>query len=247
MKYKKELGQCFLNNDIIAEKVVSKIESNENDEIIEIGGGAGALTKFLISIPQKKITVLELDPSWISFLKNKFKNEKNLEIVEVNALNFNLPENFRGHMISNVPYYISYEIINKIISWRNKIKSAILILQDEVAKKLHSESESPISVILQIFFEIKIYEKIEKNDCFPIPNIFSRVIKLIPIKNSEIINYEKFCTFLSAIYKQPRKTIKNNIKGSIYEKKFDENFLLKRAQELSKKEILELWGKINNK
>ena len=57
MKYKKELGQCFLNNDIIAEKVVSKIESNENDEIIEIGGGAGALTKFLISIPQKKITV----------------------------------------------------------------------------------------------------------------------------------------------------------------------------------------------
>jgi 16S rRNA (adenine1518-N6/adenine1519-N6)-dimethyltransferase len=249
MKYRKELGQCFLNNDIVAERVVSKIESTKDDVILEIGGGAGALTKFLTKIPHKKITVLEIDENWVFFLKNKFNNEKNVEIRQDNALNFSFPENFCGHIISNVPYYISYEIIKKIISWRKKIKSVVLILQDEVAKRLHSESESPISVIIQIFFEVKIYEKIEKTDCIPTPNVFSRTIKLIPKENCEIIKYDEFCIFLSVLYKQPRKTIKNNIKGSAYEYnfflKFDNDLLCKRAQQLSIKEILTLWEQIN--
>ena len=247
MKLKKNLGQNFLKNEIIALKISNYILPKKSENLLEIGCGAGALTKFLITENWKNYQIVEIDNFWANEVK---KNFSGIKVFCKNILDFELIKNKENwNIIGNIPYNITFEILNKIIEWKDDLEKVVFMVQNEVAEKLHKKNGKnfgPISVLIQLFFEIELLYKIYSREFTPKPKVNSRIIRLIPIKNRLIINkIEDFKKFLSILFKQPRKMIRNNIIGTKYQNLIKEEFLNKRAQELFSEKLLILWNEIN--
>lgn len=242
MKLKKSLGQNFLKNENISKSIVNNIINCKSKNILEIGCGDGALTKYIDQLKFEKFFIVEFDEFWAKKAHEKFKSAN---VFCEDILKFNFPKNETWILIGNIPYNITFKIFQKIILWKNNLEKIIIMTQEEVAKKIiknHGKDYGPISVLMQLLFEIELLEKIGPENFFPEPKIFSRIISLKP--KPEIIFEEKqkddFKKFLEIIFKFPRKKIKNNILGTTY-KNIDEKFHDKRAQELSSEEIFNLW------
>jgi 16S rRNA (adenine1518-N6/adenine1519-N6)-dimethyltransferase len=245
MKLKKSLGQNFLKNEIISYKIVENITNEKCENILEIGCGAGALTKFINERNWKNFWIVEFDDFWAG---NARKNFKNAKVFNKNILDFDLKSDLNWIVIGNIPYNITYGILKKIIEWRNFLEKIVLMVQEEVALKLYNKKGKdygPISVLMQLFFEVELSIKVLPENFSPAPKVTSRIVIFTPKKNMpEIKNYEEFSNFLSVIFKHPRKKIKNNIAASKYESKIEEKYLDKRAQEIFSEEIYEIWVKI---
>lgn len=247
MKLKKSLGQNFLKNEIIAYKIVENILNEKSENILEIGCGAGAITKYINEKKWKNFWIVELDNFWAEKAK---KNYKDAKIFNKNILDFSLNENLKWLIIGNIPYNITYGILKKIIEWRFFIDKVVLMMQEEVALKLYNKKGKdygPISVLIQLFFDLELSLKVLPENFDPAPKVTSRVINIIPKKDMPELNkekYDEFCNFLAVIFKFPRKKIKNNLIGSRYENKIEEKYLDKRAQEIFFNEIYEIFLKI---
>ena len=252
--YKKSLGQNFLKDNNIINKIVDSIDSNEDDLIIEIGPGAGSLTKKLIN-KNCDIICFEIDKRLEPIL-SEIKSDK-LKIIfedflKVNINNYITKKYNHIFFVGNLPYYITTAIINKIVSESNPYEITIMI-QREVAQRFMAKpcnkEYGSISVFLQYNFNIVKVCDVSKNCFEPVPKVDSMVIKLIK-RDKEKVNEEVLYKIIKDSFQMKRKNLRNNLKNydlNSLEKLLNDigKNLTNRAEELSVNDFIYLASHIN--
>jgi 16S rRNA (adenine1518-N6/adenine1519-N6)-dimethyltransferase len=225
-KFKKKFGQNFLQDNNIIRKIADVCDTNQDDLIIEIGPGAGALTEELV----KKAHVLayEIDIDLKEELNNKFSG-KNVDFIFDDFLNRNIKEdianiNYKNlYVIANLPYYITTPIINKIIENKVDVNQMVLMVQKEVGDRfsahIGTKDYSSITVFLNYYFDIKKEFIVNRNSFYPKPNVDSIIISFIKKKNKVYVEDEnKFFKLVKDSFVQKRKTLRNNLKAYDFDK-----------------------------
>ncbi len=217
IKPKRSLGQNFLINDQIYKKIISTLEISSKDKILEVGPGLGTLTRFLLETGAE-IVCVEKDTQLTAYLKEKFKNYKNFKILEEDILNFR-PESFDlndgGYkVVGNIPYYLTSHLLR--ISFENwpKTKSTVLMVQKEVAQRIVAKPPemSLLSVSVQYYSDPSIVSYVSKGSFYPIPEVDSAIIKLIPKKTEkDTEKTKKLFKVAQAGFSRKRKQLINNL------------------------------------
>lgn len=236
----RKLGQHFLINRAAVKKILESLELESGDAIIEIGPGKGALTEELASwnpapdgrgSPQMqsgrqdlKIIGIEKDQRLVQFLQRKFTNNKNIKIVHGDILKIlpNLtsrPSPLASYKLAgNIPYYITGRLLRILSELPHKPKLIVLTLQKEVAERITARPPKMnlLAAIAGVWASPKIGAYLKPQDFAPPPKVRSAIIKLIP-RNQElgIRNQEQYFAFVKILFKQPRKTIFNNLRAGL--------------------------------
>lgn len=210
----KRFGQNFLKDENILKKIVSVTNIN-NKNIIEIGPGQGALTKYLIK-DAKKLTTFEIDKNLIPFLKKTFNDYKNFEVIEGDFLKQDI-SSFKNYIIiSNIPYNITTNILFKIFFHYELFGEVVLLVQKEFAQRvcaqLGDSNYGKLSITSQIFYNCKLVFDVPSIAFYPKPKVTSSVIYLKRKKDvfSECFEFAKF---VKNCFSMKRKTLLNNIKS----------------------------------
>ncbi len=245
----KRFGQNYLQDLNIINKIISEINPQEDDNIIEIGPGKGALTESLI-IKNPLLTAIEIDKRVIDNLKLKFPT---LNLIEADFLEINLSELFKEkskklRIVGNIPYNITSPILFKLFENNILIKDAVLMVQYEVAKRMISmpgnKEYGILSVLLNYFGAAKLAFKVSRNVFYPKPNVDSAVVHISFDKQRDDKTFNlKFITMVKAAFGNRRKTLKNSLSNSIFaETDFSgcEINLSLRAEQLSVNDFIRL-------
>ncbi|MCX8082943.1 MAG: 16S rRNA (adenine(1518)-N(6)/adenine(1519)-N(6))-dimethyltransferase RsmA [bacterium] len=234
---KKYLGQHFLIDKNSRDKFLSFAELQQDDIVVEIGPGLGALTDGFID-RVKDVYAFEIDPDFCDILRERFAGYPNFHLIEKDFLETGkdwweaLPEKVK--VIGNTPYYISLPIVFKILDVREKIKLSLLTVQKEVGERLTAsygnKNYSAISVLLSIYSDAKICYLFKKDVFFPKPEVSSVVVKIEPLAKPVIkIDKEKeFYSFLPLIFNLRRKKLPNVVQTIFKEDKELFKMLLKK-------------------
>ena len=228
------LGQHFLINKKKIEKIIEALDLKSGDVVVEIGPGKGALTIPLCENCQKlgcKIIAVEKDKDLADDLKNKIYDlglDKNIEIIEGDALK-TLPrlihnselriKNYK--IVGNIPYYITGYLLRILGELENKPSLIVLTIQKEVAQRVCAKPPKMnlLAASIQFWAEPKIIGSVSKKDFWPIPKVDSAIIKLTPltllVRSSIQCNKGDYYKFIKILFKQPRKTILNNLEFRI--------------------------------
>ena len=215
----KRLGQCFLINKEKVKKIIDAVNIRNNDTVIEIGAGKGELTRELAKYPGVIVIAIEKDQELIQILKKKFISDKNTEIILGDALKI-LPIlhteyktlNTKYKLVGNIPYYITGQLLRVISELAFKPDLVVLTLQKEVAERLCAKPPKMnlLAASVQFWAEPEIIDYIPKKDFKPKPKVDSAIVRL-RIKNCELRTTEKYYNLIKVLFKQPRKTILNNL------------------------------------
>lgn len=250
-QFKKRYGQNFLKDEKTIESIVSSIEPSEDDLIIEIGPGAGALTKKI----QKygcNLIAFEIDEDTKKYLV-PLENERT-KIVFCDFLDTDIKSFLKDYkydklyFLGNLPYYITTPIIEHIIESKVAHQSLTIMVQKEVAERFLANPGTKdygyMTVLLNHHYEISKVVDVTRDKFFPAPKVDSTVLKLT-YKNPKEIDYEKFKTILKEAFQFKRKNISNNLKK--YDKTKLEQILNEhgksskdRAEELDLETLLDL-------
>ncbi len=248
-KPKKSLGQNFLIDKNIAKKIVN-LTKIYDQHIVEIGPGTGFLTDQIIKKKPKKLYLLEKDKNLYIILKKKYCDYKNIEIINDDALNFNLKYIKESKIIiSNLPYNISIKLIINWLKLETKIKKMVLMIQKEVADKMNYAKKlkkNRLNLFIEVASKYNIEFDVSNNVFFPKPKIDSSVITIVP-KNSLKIDLCKFESFTREIFQYKRKKLSTVLK--LKEKKITSNnfnYYEKRAEDLLLSELINVFKQFYN-
>jgi 16S rRNA (adenine1518-N6/adenine1519-N6)-dimethyltransferase len=224
IKPNKKLGQSFLLDQNVFEKIVAAANINEEDIVVEIGAGTGVLTELLASIARRIIAV-ELDRNLVEILKDKFAVHKNTEIYSGDALKFDFNSmlniyNGKVKVIGNVPYNISSPLIFHLLSSRQAIDSFILMLQKEVVQRFVAKPSCKDygipSVLIQMFATVEKIFNVSSGCFYPRPKVESAVIKgtFLAKPRVDLSNEAFFAQLVKTSFAFRRKMLINNLKHS---------------------------------
>lgn len=230
----RKLGQHFLKNIKILKNLADSLGNIKNDAVVEIGGGHGELTQFLISA--KKLIVYEIDSRLAKLLKEKFPKA---EIRNEDFLKSNLKEFKHNYIIiGNIPYSITGLIIRKIFSLNGYPKIALLTLQKEYGEKILAKNGNNfLHSWIKIWCRIKKISAIKRKYFFPQPKVDSMALKFEFYKKPLIKNVKHYEDFLKLLFKAPNRNIKNNLENFI----FNGNFANKKPKKLTFEEVIQLF------
>ena len=228
-KVKKSLGQNFLIDKNIINKIIEIGNINKNKSVMEIGAGYGNLTKAIVSMEPKKVLAVEKDKKLAFFLRKKFKNYKNLKIINRDILDIIEEKNFGQNMVvfGNLPYNISTKILASLImlkNWPPWYDVLILMFQKEVADrilaKMQTKEFSRLSVLSNWRLEIKKHFNVSKNCFFPRPKINSTLLSFKPKRNNpfDLKNPKNLEKVTRVLFSNRRKMINKNF-NKLFEKK----------------------------
>ena len=220
-KAKKSLGQNFLIDNNIINKIVKIGNINKNKTVIEIGAGYGNLTKAIASVGPKKIFAIEKDKKLALFLKKKFNNYDNIKIINRDVLNIIEKDNLEQNIIvfGNLPYNVSTKILASLIllkKWPPWYETLILMFQKEVAERIVAKTQtkefSRLSVLSNWRLEIKEHFNVSNNCFFPKPKITSTVLSFKPKKNNlfNLKNPKNLEKVTRVLFSNRRKMINKN-------------------------------------
>lgn len=269
IKANKSLGQNFLINEDVVNKIVESSEIDNDDLVIEIGPGLGTLTRYLLD-KAKKVICIELDPKMITILNERFKLYKNLEIKNEDVLKVNLKEIIKEEkeinniknikIVANLPYYITTPIIMKLLEEELDLESITVMIQKEVADRLIAiPGDKNTGAITYTVYYYTIGEKIievDNNSFIPEPEVTSEVIRLT-IRNKAPVDVKDKNLMLKIIknaYMQRRKTLLNSLNNSgIFKSKEEGSKILKevgleeniRAEKLTLQDFANIADKIS--
>ena len=225
-KHKKSLGQNFLKDDNVLNKIVNTISLQPEDLVIEIGPGQGALTKKLV---QKNVNLVcyEVDERTKPYL-GKLCNSKT-KIIFNDFMKADIKEDIGNikynnlYIIANLPYYITTPIIMKLLEDRLDLNSITVMIQKEVAERfssnINSKEYGSITLYLNYYFKINKLFDVSRNSFDPIPNVDSSVVEF-DVKTNKVLveNEELFFNIINDAFRQKRKNLKNNLKNYDLEK-----------------------------
>lgn len=248
---KKKFGQHFLRDVRIVHTMIFAVEINATTSISEIGCGDGFLTKYILETPAARLRVFEIDPDWAHYVQETFKDDR-LTVITENFLDIDfaqLEEHKPWTVLANLPYQVTFPILHRFQEYRHLLKEGVVMVQEEVAQKIVKQRGRGYgypSLFFQHYFEWVLLDKVPPTSFHPAPKVFSRLLYFKPRSNViPIPEEEKFWKFIHYCFKQPRRTLKNNLAHTHYKMdKIAEATLALRAQELSMKDFLEIWGLI---
>jgi len=248
-KHKKRYGQNFLRTNIIPKRIINAADIKKDSLVIEIGPGAGIMTKLLATNPNvKQVLAYEIDTSLEEVLDINLMGLDNIDIIYDDFLNRDIKSDLKNYkysnlyVVANLPYYITTPIITKIIEEDIDLEKMVIMIQKEVADRFSAKPKNKeygsITVFLNYYFDIKKEFVVSRNEFNPKPNVDSMVISLNKKKDSyDVKDKEKFFKLIRDSFKFKRKTIRNNLKGYDLDKieeilnKYNYN-LTTRAEEL---------------
>ena len=248
VKAKKHLGQHFLIDLNIAQKIVNALPQ-DNLAIVEIGPGTGVLTQYMIE--KENFMAFDIDTESIDFLKEKYPQYKDKikfqDFLEADLTPFASKGNF--NVIGNFPYNISTQIMFKVLEHRADVSALVGMFQKEVAvriaEKPGSKAYGILSVLLQAFYKIDYLFTVSEHVFNPPPKVKSAVIRLTRNTTEKLdCNEELFFKVVKASFNQRRKTVRNSVKVLSGNAVVDSIYLDKRAEQLSVSEFVALTNSI---
>lgn len=255
VKPKKHLGQHFLKEEGIAQKIVNALDYHRDyRHLLEIGPGMGVLTKYLTENSRAQLQVVDLDTESIDYLKQHYP-ELNDRIIESDFLKYDWPSRFDHQpfgIIGNFPYNISSQIFFKILEMRGEVQEVVCMLQKEVAKRIASEPGNKVygilSVLLQAFYDIEYLFTVKPGAFNPPPKVDSAVIRLKRNDRKELSCDEKmFFKVVKQGFQNRRKTLRNSLKPINLPTTMNDHKLLNlRAEQLTVEDFVALTNEITD-
>jgi len=254
IRLKKKFGQHFLRDKSVVDAAIDRVSISNEASVFEIGCGDGFLTREILKTNIARLWVFEIDPEWASYVKQKFGSDERLTIFDENILDVDF-ELFKEHkpwtLIANLPYQITFPILYMLQRNRNMIAEGVVMIQEEVAKKIvktKGRGYGYPSLFLQHYFDIELMRKVPPSAFYPPPKVFSRLIYFKPKSSvKEITEEKKFWKFIKICFRQPRRTLRNNLSQAHFNiENFDKKILAMRAQQLAMSDFLHLWDLLNN-
>lgn len=228
---RKRFGQHFLHDPNIIRKIISALNVQENEFLIEIGPGLGALTLPLLQQANyKKYLALEIDRDAIKTLKSQTADFNNFQIIESNALRADfkslIPEEFSIKVFGNLPYNISTPLIFHLLEYKSRIREMVFMLQKEVVDRIVAEPGSKIygrlSVMVQANCDTEKLFNVPPSAFTPPPKVDSAMISLLPnTSDFDIQDNKLFTNLVRDAFNQRRKTIRNSMRNYLTEQDFE--------------------------
>ena len=269
---KKFLGQHFLKDLSIAQRIAETAYKGQSDEVpstkekirvLEIGPGMGVLTQFLLKDPNIQLTAIEIDRESVAYLKEWYPE---LHLIQGDFLKLDLniiyPDG-EFNVIGNYPYNISSQIFFKVLEYKDRIPVCSGMIQKEVAERIASKPGKKaygiLSVLLQAYYDIEYLFTVHEHVFNPPPKVKSAVIRMTRNKRRQLdCDEELFKTVVKTAFNQRRKQMRNSLRGLIEispqpspegngeKEERLEWFLTRRPEQLSVDEFIELTKLINN-
>jgi len=215
IKPSKGLGQNFLIDKIVLDKIIKTADIKPTDVILEIGAGMGVLTQELAK-KAKTVIAVEKDIKMCEILKENFKGFKNIKIIQGDVLKIKDYEVKNYKVVANLPYYITSPVIRKFLETDNKPELIVLMIQKEVAQRICAKPPkmSLLAVSVQFYAKPEIIEYVSKQCFWPKPKVDSAIIEIKPIDKVQT-DIDLFFEIVKAGFSQPRKQIIGNFKNML--------------------------------
>ena len=264
-KFSKSLGQNFLIDDNVIDRILAGARLSEGDKIIEVGPGIGTLTREMGKVADK-VVAIEIDKTLIPILQETLSDLENVEVINQDILKVNVEELVQEKLsggpvklVANLPYYITTPIVMKFLEENIPVTDIVVMVQKEVADRMNAgpgtKDYGALSVAVQYYCETEIVAKAPRHMFIPQPNVDSTVIGLHvrPERKYQVDSEEIFFKTVIASFGQRRKTLLNSlgglgfltkeeIKKALQEANIDEK---RRGETLTIEEFATLSNKVN--
>lgn len=234
---KKSLGQHFLRDENICRKIIASLQEHPFTRLLEVGPGGGALTKYLVQIPDIEFKAVELDEEKVAYLLQTYP-ALNGKIIHQSFLDIDSPYNGHFTVVGNFPYNISTQILFKLLEWRDQVECMVGMFQKEVAQRVAAKEGNKVygvlSVLIQAFFDVEYLFDVNEQCFNPPPKVKSGVIRLLPKKSPvEIASEKQFFLLVKTAFNQRRKTLRNAVRGLFSAAELENSLFDKRAEQLT--------------
>jgi 16S rRNA (adenine1518-N6/adenine1519-N6)-dimethyltransferase len=245
---KKSLGQHFLKDENICRKIVQELQRNSFTQLVEVGPGGGALTKYLLQIANIDFKAVELDDEKVNYLLQTYP-QLDGKIIHQSFLDIEKPFAGKFTVVGNFPYNISSQILFKLLDWKEEVECMVGMFQKEMAQRVAAKEGSKvygvISVLVQAFFKVEYLFDVHENCFTPPPKVRSGVIRLLPNKEMPAMQTEAaFFTLVKTAFNQRRKMLRNAVKDLFDAAILQDELFNKRAEQLSVKQFAALTFKM---
>ncbi len=241
---KKSLGQHFLKDETIIKAIVAALQQQPFTQLLEVGPGAGALTKDLLQIPGIELKAVELDGEKVEYLQKKYPSLKD-KIIHQSFLDIEKPFEGSFTVIGNFPYNISTQILFKILDWKDEVPVVIGMFQREVAQRAAADPGSKtygvLSALLQPYYDIEYLMDVPASSFTPPPKVMSGVIRLT--RKTSALNFKSeraYWVLVKTAFNQRRKTMRNAVKSLFTAEELQDPLFNRRAETLSIEEFAAL-------
>ncbi|SFJ35229.1 16S rRNA (adenine1518-N6/adenine1519-N6)-dimethyltransferase [Thermoflavimicrobium dichotomicum] len=226
---KKSLGQNFLTDPYVLEKIVQAADLTNHSGVIEIGPGIGALTEKLADVA-KRVVAIEIDQRLVPVLNELFKERKNIDVIHGDALKVDLHQVITNHLadvdtvhvVANLPYYVTSPILVRLLEERLPLKNIVVMIQKEVADRLTAtpgtKDYGSLTILVQYFAVAKGIARVPGHVFVPRPQVDSAVVKL-EIRETpavEVADEKLFFKLVRAAFGQRRKTLLNALYAGLH-------------------------------
>ena len=248
---RQRLGQHFLIQGSALHRVASAACPDHEPLVIEIGPGRGALTERLLDRADR-VVAIEIDSQLVQFLREKFRDEPRLTLIQADALETDLGQWGDAAVAGNLPYYAATPIIEKTLALGARLRRAVFLVQKEVAARLAARPGTRdygyLTVKTQFLAEVKALFDVRPSAFRPPPKVDSTLVRLEPHDRAAelgIAGTAQFLAFTSLCFRQKRKTIRNNLAAT-----YGKDALSglpesgKRAEELTLEQFADLYHRL---
>ncbi|HJM68832.1 MAG TPA: 16S rRNA (adenine(1518)-N(6)/adenine(1519)-N(6))-dimethyltransferase RsmA [Candidatus Babeliales bacterium] len=247
--FKKQYGQNFLRDSQYLNCIFDAVHLSPESSVFEIGGGDGFLTRAILDNDIKRLWVFEIDEQWATELEKIEDDRLTIFLDNILDVDFSRFEKDKPWtLIANLPYNITFPILRLLQAHRDSLSEGVIMIQEEVAQKIlatRGRGYGYVALFFQWYFEWKALDKVPPTAFYPPPKVFSRLLYFKPRKDLPAIpQEEKFWKFIKVCFRQPRRTLNNNLSGTPYFELFDEETRALRAQQLNMQDLLKLWSKV---
>ena len=234
---KKSLGQHFLNDENICKKIVAALAQHPFQQLLEVGPGGGALTKYLLQLEGIDFKAVEVDADKVDYLTKTFPSIAQ-RLIHQDFLQLTPPFEGAFTVVGNFPYNISSPILFHLLEWRQQLQTVVGMFQKEVAQRVAAphgtKTYGVLSVLIQAFFEVTYLFDVAEGCFTPPPKVKSGVIQLVPRTTLFPMKSEKaFKLLVKTAFNQRRKTLRNACKSIFPAAELADPLFNQRAEQLS--------------
>lgn len=241
---KKSLGQHFLRDENICRRIVTALEQHPVHQLLEVGPGGGALTKYLLQKKELDLKLIEVDEEKADYLLKTYPVLER-KLIRGDFLRLDKPFSGPFTVIGNFPYNISTEILFRMVEWKDSVEAMIGMFQKEVAQRVAAKEGSKVygvtSVLIQAYYEVEYLFDVSEQCFTPPPKVKSGVIRLLPRKEALPTRSDAdFSRLVKAAFNQRRKTLRNATRSLFDDTVLADTIFDKRAEQLSVQQFASL-------
>jgi 16S rRNA (adenine1518-N6/adenine1519-N6)-dimethyltransferase len=245
---KKSLGQHFLKDEAVCQRIVSALTERSFERLLEVGPGGGAITKYLHKIQGVEFKAVELDDEKIEYLEKTYPDLQG-KIIRGSILE--IPKPFEHHftVIGNFPYNISSQIMFRMLEWKEDVDQIVGMFQKEVAERIaappNNKDYGILSVLIQAWFGVEYLFDVDEQSFNPPPKVKSGVIRMTNLNDPHhITDVRKFFLLVKTAFGQRRKQLRNPLKQFFSADVLQDDIFTKRAENLSVSDYVALMKKM---